>query len=243
MSCRLIAPLDRNSKAIFYDNTVESVYALRWYLAVGAGPCVRPAGTSYDFLPFWANSQCLPRADTQVRPYGGQGRCSGITRHVMLSDCPVRRQPNGDTETLVCALPWYLTVGADPCVRPAGTSYGFLPFSANSQCLPQADTRVRPYGGQGRCSGITQHVTLSDCPVKRQTQWRHRNACLRTTLVFDRRGGPMCPPSGNIIRFSPIFGEFVMPTMGGHTGPALVGTGFSQPQSMIHLFPPDKPAP
>ena len=126
MSCRLIAPLDRNSKAIFYDNTVESVYALRWYLAVGAGPCVRPAGTSYDFLPFWANSQCLPRADTQVRPYGGQGRCSGITRH----------------------------------------------------------------------------VTLSDCPVKRQTQWRHRNACLRTTLVFDRRGGPMCPPSGNIIRFS-----------------------------------------
>ena len=167
MSCRLIAPLDRNSKAIFYDNTVESVYALRWYLAVGAGPCVRPAGTSYDFLPFWANSQCLP----------------------------------------------------------------------------QADTRVRPYGGQGRCSGITQHVTLSDCPVKRQTQWRHRNACLRTTLVFDRRGGPMCPPSGNIIRFSPIFGEFVMPTMGGHTGPALVGTGFSQPQSMIHLFPPDKPAP
>ena len=160
--------------------------------------------------------------------------------------CPIALlggKPNGDTETLVCALPWYLTVGADPCVRPAGTSYGFLPFSANSQCLPRADTQVRPYGGKGRCSGITRHVMLSDCPVRRQTQWRHRNACLRTTLVFDRRGGPMCPPGGNIIRFSPIFGEFVMPTMGGHTGPALVGTGFSQPQSMIHLFSPDKPAP
>ena len=157
---------------------------LRTTLVLGrrGGPMCPPNGNIVRF-PLILGEFAMPTTGGHAGPpLRRQGRCSGITRHVTLSDCPVRRQPNGDTETLVCALPWYLTVGADPCVRPAGTSYGFLPFSANSQCLPQADTRVRPYGGQGRCSGITQHVTLSDCPVKRQTQWRHRNACLRTTF-------------------------------------------------------------
>ena len=36
-----------------------------------------------------------------------------------------------------------------------------------------------------------------------------------------RRGGPMCPPGRNAIRFPLILGEFVVPTSGGHTGPPL----------------------
>ena len=44
-------------------------------------------------------------------------------------------------------------------------------------------------------------------------------------LTSCRRGGPMCPPGGNIIRFSPIFGEFAMPTTGGHMGPPLQWEG------------------
>ena len=30
----------------------------------------------------------------------------------------------------------------------------------------------------------------------------------------------MCPPSGNVVRSLLILGKFVMPTMGGHMGPA-----------------------
>ena len=31
----------------------------------------------------------------------------------------------------------------------------------------------------------------------------------------------MCPPGRNTLQFSPTFGEFVMPTPGGHMGPPL----------------------
>ena len=40
-------------------------------------------------------------------------------------------------------------------------------------------------------------------------------------LPIPRRGGPVCPLSGNIARFLAISGEFAMPTMGGHMGPPL----------------------
>ena len=95
----------------------------------------------------------------------------------------------------------------------------------NDRCFCWADTRVRPYGGQGSCLEITRHVMSFDCPVRRQFQGhsrqQHRRIRLRITLAFDCRGRPVCPPSENIMRFSPIFGEFVMPTMSRHTDPPL----------------------
>ena len=36
-----------------------------------------------------------------------------------------------------------------------------------------------------------------------------------------RRGGPMCPPGRDTVRITSTYGEFVMPTPGGHTGPPL----------------------
>ena len=38
---------------------------------------------------------------------------------------------------------------------------------------------------------------------------------------YPRRGGPMCPPGGDTARITSTYGEFVMPTPGGHTGPPL----------------------
>ena len=58
--------------------------------------------------------------------------------------------PAGSGYVLCCNI----IVGADPCVRPAETLYVFHPFSANSKCLPWADTWVRPYGGKERCVEI-----------------------------------------------------------------------------------------
>ena len=39
-----------------------------------------------------------------------------------------------------------------------------------------------------------------------------------STYTACRRGGPMCPPGGNILRFAPMFGEFAMPATCKHAG-------------------------
>ncbi len=36
-----------------------------------------------------------------------------------------------------------------------------------------------------------------------------------------RRGGPACPPGRDTVRITSTFGEFVVPTTGGHAGPPL----------------------
>ena len=47
----------------FYGNAEKPIYAPRWYLIVGADPCVRPIETSYVSYPFSANSSCPPQPD------------------------------------------------------------------------------------------------------------------------------------------------------------------------------------
>ena len=88
----------------------------------------------------------LPRADTWVRPYGGTGE-----RAKLSILCVLRREGPPSTAGVVHATSYPLSVGADLCVRPAETQCVSHPFTANSQCLPRADTWVCPYGGTGRC--------------------------------------------------------------------------------------------
>ena len=45
----------------------------------------------------------------------------------------------------------------------------------------------------------------------------------------------MCPPGGNIVRFPSIFGEFEMPTMGGHMGPPLRREGKMRGNCLTHF--------
>ncbi len=44
----------------------------------------------------------------------------------------------------------------------------------------------------------------------------------------------MCPPGGNIIRFPPMFGEFVIPTMGKHTDPSPQQKGETERPAIFH---------
>ena len=61
-----------------------------------------------------------------------------------------------------------------------------------------------------RCSTLQPQTYSEDCGVR-----------LPLEETQSRGGGPMCPPGGDIVRFSHMFGEVAMPPTGGHTGPPL----------------------
>ncbi len=68
--CRKIYRFSAQNGVFKNDKNTSDYFFPSSHFPVGAGLCVRSAETSYVFLPFPANSQCLPRADTWVRPYG-----------------------------------------------------------------------------------------------------------------------------------------------------------------------------
>lgn len=78
----------------------------------------------------------------------------------------------------------------------------------------RADTWVRPYEDiPTRCMNGFFDISVEYAVfcLKSGTEMGKRVGLFLLTYTACRRGGPVCPPSGNILRFAPMFGEFAMP--------------------------------
>ncbi len=129
------------------------------------GGVMRITSTSCEFvMPTTGGPMCPLGGDTvRFPPIYGEFVMSATGGHMgpplrrYGRTCKIEyslRSPQGRPpfhSGVVHATSYPLSVGADLCVRPAETQCVSHPFTANSQCLPRADTWVCPYGGTGRC--------------------------------------------------------------------------------------------
>ncbi|GEM_PF-2020551 len=137
-----------------------------------------------------------------------------------------------------CMTSWPFSVGMPICpsvggvMRITSTSCEFvMPTTGGPMCPLGGDTvRFPPIYGEFVMSATGGHMGPPlrrygrTCKIEyslRSPQGRppfHSGGGTRDILPFVRRGGPVCPPGGDAVRFPPIYGEFAMPTTGRHMG-------------------------